>query len=60
MASAYEEPKLIKLASGFEAAAQARKKPEYLATLPTNGGRRRGRGRPPELPSAAQRPFGHI
>jgi amidase len=60
MASAYEEPKLIKLASGFEATASARMKPEYLATLPTNGGPRRGRGRPPELPSAARRPFGQI
>jgi amidase len=37
MGTAYSEPTLIRLASGFENAAQARKKPEYLATLPKNG-----------------------
>ncbi len=60
MASAYEEPKLIELASGFEAAAQARRKPDYLATLPTNGTPKRGRGRPAQVPAVSQRPFGQI
>jgi amidase len=41
MGTAYSEPTLIKLASGFEKAAQARKRPEYLATLPTDGPRRK-------------------
>jgi amidase len=35
MGTAFSEPLLIKLASGFEAATGARKKPEFLATLPT-------------------------
>jgi amidase len=41
MGTAYSEPALIKLASGFEAVTEARRKPEFLSTLPTNG-----RGRP--------------
>lgn len=60
MASAYEEPNLITLASGFEEAAKARKKPEYMATVPTNGHAKRGHGRPAELPATARRPFEHI
>jgi amidase len=36
MGTAYSEPTLIKLASGFEKAANARRRPEYLATLPTD------------------------
>jgi amidase len=43
MGTAYSEPKLIKLASGFEQAAQARRTPGYLVTLPTDGPRPRGR-----------------
>jgi amidase len=35
MGTAYSEPTLIKLASGFEAATPARRKPEFLPTLPT-------------------------
>ncbi len=35
--TAWSEPTLIKLASGFEAAAKARKKPQFLATLPLDG-----------------------
>jgi amidase len=34
MGTAYSEPTLIKLASGFENATKARKKPEFLPTLP--------------------------
>lgn len=41
MGTAYSEPTLIKLGSGFENAAQARKRPEYLATLPTDGAHRK-------------------
>jgi hypothetical protein len=37
MGTAYSEPTLIKLASGFEAATEARRKPEFLPTLPTDG-----------------------
>jgi amidase len=40
MGTAYSEPTLIKLASGFEQAAPARKSPQYLPTLPTDGVRR--------------------
>ena len=34
MAGAFSEPKLIKLASGFEAATRARRPPTYIPTLP--------------------------
>jgi amidase len=34
--TAFSEPKLIKLASGFEAATKARIKPQFLPTLPTD------------------------
>jgi hypothetical protein len=35
MGMAYSEPTLIKLASGFEHATGARRKPEFQPTLPT-------------------------
>ncbi len=38
--TAWSEPKLIKLASGFEAAANARKTPQFRTTLSTDGPRR--------------------
>jgi hypothetical protein len=38
--TAWSEPKLIKLASGFEAAANARKTPQFRTTLLTDGPRR--------------------
>ena len=41
MGTAYSEPALITLAHGFEQATMARRRPEYLATLPTNGSRPR-------------------
>jgi amidase len=41
-ASAFSEPKLIKLASGFEAATKARQKPQFLATMPRDVPARRG------------------
>jgi hypothetical protein len=37
MASAWSEPTLIKLASGFEAAAQVRRAPRFLRTFNPNG-----------------------
>jgi amidase len=38
MASAFSEPKLIKLASGFEAVTHARRPPTYIPTLPLDKG----------------------
>jgi amidase len=43
MGTAFSEPLLIKLASGFEAATRARTKPRFLPTLPLDQGRRRRR-----------------
>jgi amidase len=45
MGTAFSEPTLIKLASGFEAATGARRKPEFLPTLPTTSGDRGRRSR---------------
>jgi amidase len=61
--TAWSEPTLIKLASGFEAATHARQKPEFQKTLPVDGPfqsklRRadaRRRGRVPSVPTG--RPF---
>ena len=36
MGTAFSEPTLIKLASGFEAVTHARQQPKFLATLPFN------------------------
>jgi amidase len=44
MGTAFGEPTLIKVASGFEAATHARRKPEFQPTLPLGGSGRRGRG----------------
>jgi hypothetical protein len=41
MASAWSEPTLIKLASGFEAAAGARRTPQFLPTFDEGRGSRR-------------------
>lgn len=41
--TAFSEPKLIELASGFEAATKARQKPEFLDSLPERPRRRGGR-----------------
>lgn len=38
MGTAFREPTLIKLASGFEHAAQARRPPEFLGKLPFDSG----------------------
>jgi len=51
MGTAFSEPTLIKLASGFEAVTQARQKPQFLETLPFSGPppfRVRGRGLVPK------------
>ncbi len=37
MGTAFSEPTLIRLASGFEAVTQARQKPQFLQTLPFSG-----------------------
>ena len=41
MASAWSEPTLIKIASGFEAAAEVRRRPEFLRTFKDGGADRR-------------------
>jgi amidase len=51
-ASAFSEPKLIELASGFEAVTEVRRKPEFLSTLSLNGKKHRGRSGKCELPNA--------
>jgi amidase len=54
--TAWSEPTLIKLASGFEAAAKARKKPQFLATLPTDGVAKLSRGKGPKKKTASAGP----
>ena len=52
--TAYREPTLVKLASGFEAVTHARQKPQFLATLPfTNPGQ--GPGKSGRTPKGIQR-----
>jgi len=58
--TAYSEPALIKLASGFEAATKARKKPEFLATITDDPASRRGRGRAPALPTGHRPVLGRV
>ena len=53
MASAWSEPLLIKLASGFEAATGARQAPSYLPTLPVEDPRMK-RTPAPRATSAAR------
>jgi amidase len=66
MGTAFSEPTLIKLASGFEAATGARRAPEFLATLPTTSGghsrrARRNRQARKETRTAATIPMlGHL
>ncbi len=48
--TAFSEPKLIKLASGFEAATKARIKPQFLPTLPTDQAAPGRKGRKPKPP----------
>jgi amidase len=54
--TAWSEPTLIKLASGFEAAAHARKKPQFLATLPLDGVTKLRRGKGPKKKEAPAGP----
>jgi amidase len=57
--TAWSEPTLIRLASGFENAARARRTPEFFATLPTDGPRPRGQGRV-KVPSVNRPLVGNI
>ncbi len=56
MSTAFSEPKLIKLASGFEAATHARRKPQFLRTLPLDGPERKRRRHGEEEPDEGLRP----
>jgi amidase len=66
--TAWSEPTLIKLASGFEAVARARKKPEFEPTLPfeVQGSLRKPRPhaqsitKSNQLPADAHRMIGHL
>ncbi len=53
--TAFSEPKLIKLASGFEAATHARTTPQFMPTLPVTPAPVRLKGRMPSVPR--QRPL---
>jgi hypothetical protein len=53
--TAFSEPKLINLASGFEAAAKARLVPKYLPSLPRDTGVRRLQAS--KRPDARERTF---
>lgn len=60
MGTAFSEPTLIALASGFEAVTRARRPPAYLRTLPlTSSTRRRGRGTP-RLPNSRRSVICHL
>jgi amidase len=58
--TAWSEPKLITLASGFEAVARARKKPTFEATVPVNEGRPRRPRRNTKRPTTARPLFGGL
>jgi amidase len=69
MGTAWSEPTLIKLASGFEAVARARRKPEFEPTLPfevQGHGRTTARAnattksKSKQLPTAARSMIGHL
>ena len=55
MGTAWSEPALMRIATGLEAAANARRKPQFPETLPTDGGGvgLRGRGRRPQKPTGS-------
>jgi amidase len=48
-ASAFSEPTLIKLASGFEHTANARRQPTFIPTFPANPPLKKGHGGPKHL-----------
>jgi len=54
MASAWSEPTLIKLASGFEAAADVRRRPKFLRTFNPDG-KSRGHGKSRSMDALAAR-----
>ncbi len=57
--TAFSEPTLIKVASGFEAVTKARRKPSFLETLPTETSRVHGSARRTRsLPQTSWRSFG--
>jgi amidase len=60
MASAFSEPKLIKLASGFEAATKARLVPQFLASLPKDVPARRGSSKAKGLRSRTLPAVSHL
>ncbi len=60
MGTAFSEPKLIKLASGFEAATKARQKPQFLPTLPLQNPVQRGSIRKPSVPKGGRPLVGHL
>ena len=60
MGTAFSEPLLIKLASGFEAATRARQKPRFLPTLPLDQGRRRRRHHESRLPNTRRPMVCHL
>jgi len=49
--TAFSEPRLITVASGFEAVTHARRRPHFLATLPTDQPMRRHAGARPPMPA---------
>jgi len=59
MGTAFSEPTLITLASGFEAVTHARQEPKFLSTLPFNTKGEPMKSRPRHLPPARMVP-GHL